>query len=572
MQYLFCFIALFLHVCFAPGSGGCAPCNACLTCTSLTDNGLTKTVDLSAAGCKSGATISWAACRSSNAKSQLCTLLSCDGSQDLAYNKCDGITKASFSIPSDATSIVVQLHDGQFSGTKSCTGVGGAAGQCSGGSKGSCSSSVSGVCEVTIDLNSACPKPPPSMVIGTLPADPCAYDHAMGGGLYLPTLPASVSGFNFACGDIASFLIAITTCSSASKTQTITLPLSLSAGLTVKSVLSNCGLSISDKACINSATAQVTLAGGSIQVTNLGPSSTLIIRVDTKMECASMIPGADLNVKVSSPIQIAGTSVNINDNGGTITKVGSVLNCDDKSLCTADSVSGKTCTRYCTNVAKVCNDGNACTNDACSAKDGSCTTTPVSCDDGIDCTVDSCNVKTGCSHQIGNCCDNNACTEEYCDLKKGCVITPIPCDDGSACTDDHCDPKVGCIFAAKCCCDGNACTQDSCDKIKGCINTPLSCDDGNACTQDSCDTKTGCVHTAINCDDKSRCTEDSCNASYGCKHEDIRCDDGDSCTTDSCDAYIGCQHEPITCENYDACVGVSCWAEFGCMALLCRSR
>jgi hypothetical protein len=119
-----------------------------------------QTVQLSTSQCKSG-TISWAACRSSSGGSgNTCSLESCDGTKEVTANKCNEVTTISFNVPAGATSMIVQIHDGQFAGTKSCSGVGIGYGKCAGGSKGSCKSATSGVCEVDFDLDS-CPAPPP---------------------------------------------------------------------------------------------------------------------------------------------------------------------------------------------------------------------------------------------------------------------------------------------------------------------------------------------------------------------------------------------------------------------------
>jgi len=389
------------------------------------------------------------------------------------------MTKASFSIPADATSFVVQLHDGQFQGNKVCSGVGNGAGQCSGGCGTSCTSGianscgkdVSGVCEVTVDLNS-CPKPAAGFKALTVPSDPSTYDHIKaGGGLYNTNLPAVVSGYYFACGEIASFLIPITTSCSVTATSTNTITLSVTPGLKFKSVVNNCGLG--DKTCLNGASTTVLVSnnnGPVLSFSKIGPSSTVVFRVDFTVDC-TLMSGTDLNVKVASGTS-GSTPVVISDIGGTIT-VGQILNCNDNNPCTDDSTLGVSGARYCQNVNKQCSDSNVCTTDSC-GKDGKCISTPISCDDGVDCTIDGCNAQTGCTHTLGNCCDKNACTLEYCNPTSGCVTTPLTCNDNNPCTEDSCDPNLGCIFAAKCCCDGDQCTEDRCDKTTGCVNTQIT--------------------------------------------------------------------------------------------------
>jgi hypothetical protein len=111
------------------------------------------------------------------------------------------------------------------------------------------------------------------------------------------------------------------------------------------------------------------------------------------------------------------------------------------------------------------------------------------------------NLVDGCVDDGDQICDDgDACTDDACDPATGeCVFTPnIDCDDGDACTDDSCDPATGlCVNTPNVDCDdGDACTDDSCDPATGlCVNTPnIDCDDGDVCTDDSCDPATGeCV-------------------------------------------------------------------------------
>ena len=149
----------------------------------------------------------------------------------------------------------------------------------------------------------------------------------------------------------------------------------------------------------------------------------------------------------------------------------------------------------------------------------------------------------------GGCDDGDACTNDACKPATGCVFTAIGCDDSDACTNDSCDARTGCVFTAIGCDDGDACTNDACKPATGCVSTAIGCDDGDACTNDSCDARTGCVFTAIGCDDGDPCTNDLCDPSSGCTfpfHTDP-CDDGDVCTEgDRCDGAG-------TCVGVDAC-------------------
>ena len=126
-----------------------------------------------------------------------------------------------------------------------------------------------------------------------------------------------------------------------------------------------------------------------------------------------------------------------------------------------------------------CDDGNACTTDAC--VDGDCQHSPVQCDDDNACNgEESCNPSSGCV--VGDppqCDDGDACNGlEGCDPASGCTPgTPIECDDGNVCTEDECDPETGFCEHPPTneggCCepDGNDCTEDVCDD-GACVHPP----------------------------------------------------------------------------------------------------
>src|SRR5882672_9819753 len=73
------------------------------------------------------------------------------------------------------------------------------------------------------------------------------------------------------------------------------------------------------------------------------------------------------------------------------------------------------------------------------------------CDDGNACTTDACDEATGvCTHQDVVCDDGNACTTDSCDPATGCTTTPVAagtaCDDANTCTsDDVCDGAGLCV-------------------------------------------------------------------------------------------------------------------------------
>ena len=175
-----------------------------------------------------------------------------------------------------------------------------------------------------------------------------------------------------------------------------------------------------------------------------------------------------------------------------------------------------------------CNDGDPCTfGDSCSG--GACLATEQVCDDGLACTLDACEGGT-------------------------CVYTPVPsgteCDDGNACTSgDTCNEVGLCLGAAKACDDGLACTTGNC--VDGvCTFTPLTglpCDDSDFCTgQDTCQDGTcvGDSAEAPSCDDDDACTQDAC-IDGACTHEPIPgCDDED----DACEGLS----DGAACDDGDA--------------------
>jgi len=150
-----------------------------------------------------------------------------------------------------------------------------------------------------------------------------------------------------------------------------------------------------------------------------------------------------------------------------------------------------------------CDDGNACTSDACGA-DGQCTHAPVNCDDGNVCTTDSCDPAAGGCVSVANdgaaCDDGNACTGgDVCAATVcrgsaigGCCATDADCNDGDACTIDSC-AAGRCAVQVRDCSVNDRCVVAFCDAATGCGTAPVSCNDGNVCTDDACDPERGCV-------------------------------------------------------------------------------
>ncbi len=234
----------------------------------------------------------------------------------------------------------------------------------------------------------------------------------------------------------------------------------------------------------------------------------------------------------------------------SVCQSGTAPNCDDGVPCTDDSCNETTDT--CDNVANDanCDDGLFCNGaETCDALLGCQAGTAPDCDDGVACTDDACNETTdSCDHVANdaNCDDGLYCNgAETCDALLGCQAGTAPdCDDGVACTDDSCNE-----------------TTDSCDNIANDAN----CDDGAFCNgAETCDALLGCqAGTAPNCDDGVPCTDDSCNETTDtCDNlaNDANCDDGAFCNgAETCDALLGCQAGTApNCDDGIPCTDDSC--------------
>jgi hypothetical protein len=179
-----------------------------------------------------------------------------------------------------------------------------------------------------------------------------------------------------------------------------------------------------------------------------------------------------------------------------------------------------------------CQDGAACNGfETCVA--GVCTPGAApNCDDGIACTTDACDENTdACTHtpNAGLCNDGNSCTSDTCDAQQGCVAAPVA--DGTACTD------------ANACTTGEVCTGGTC--LGG---AAVTCDDGLFCNgAEACNPATGCVAGAVPCpSDGVACTVDCDEATDVCyQPSDALCNDNNGCTTEVCHPQTGCAYTAI---------------------------
>jgi hypothetical protein len=206
--------------------------------------------------------------------------------------------------------------------------------------------------------------------------------------------------------------------------------------------------------------------------------------------------------------------------------------CDDGNACTADLCDSAT--GACMSQPQVdCDDGNACTADACNPASGACEAVPRAgepCDDSDVCSEnDRCDANgqcagtalPACCATAADCDDGNACTEDSCTALQ-CEHAPVVCDDGNACTADACDPTNGsCISAVVQCDDGNSCTVDSCDADRGCQNLAVACE----CTLGSGAGEMPCGEGLPCCDGRECAPDGSCPAGL-CVGFDGECGEG----------------------------------------------
>ena len=224
------------------------------------------------------------------------------------------------------------------------------------------------------------------------------------------------------------------------------------------------------------------------------------------------------------------------------------------------------CSAFCQ--VETCDDANSCTADSCSPTLG-CRYMPLpdgtACSDGVVCDGAETCVNAVCSPGAPLVCDDgNACTIDACNEPDGCTYVPVgagvPCNDLDACTqNDACDGQGHCAPGIPLVCDdGRECTTDACVSNFGCVFTPRSgscADDGNSCTDDVCTFGT-CMHpfraNGTPCDDGLFCTvADTCFAGVCLGGQTRACADASSCTTDTCDELAdACVHTPTA-----ACCG-----------------
>lgn len=173
-----------------------------------------------------------------------------------------------------------------------------------------------------------------------------------------------------------------------------------------------------------------------------------------------------------------GSACTIGDTCATGACAGQSGSCDDSNPCTTDSCDVKKGCMHVDNSAP-CNDDNPCTSgDFCAG--GSCVAGQgMTCNDNLPCTVDQCDAKSGgCLHKpdAGLCDDGNACTFDACLTASGCKHDAI----AQCCGGKQCAAGEVCIvypdtlapFCAKPCNSGQQCPGSCCFmtyKTKHCL-------------------------------------------------------------------------------------------------------
>jgi hypothetical protein len=168
---------------------------------------------------------------------------------------------------------------------------------------------------------------------------------------------------------------------------------------------------------------------------------------------------------------------------------------------------------------------------------------------------------------FGNCdslCDDgNACTIDACDENEKCLADhpPVDCDDSDPCTNDTCDPENGCQSAPIVCSDGDNCTVDICNPANGeCTSTPVDCGALGICLPSTglCDFPCD----GFTCDPIDQCHKaGTCVLSGGAPEcldgapvdDGTPCDDGNAGTTDD-RCILG------ICQGQVGDAGCPCWS------------
>ena len=276
---------------------------------------------------------------------------------------------------------------------------------------------------------------------------------------------------------------------------------------------------------------------------------------------------------------------------GTCSGSALVEDCNDGEVCTNDSCSPSSGCSHSNNDGVECGsrycDGFEYRRQVCSG--GTCSSSSLieDCNDGEVCTNDACSPSSGCSHTDN---DGAECGSRYCngyeyrrqECSGGtCSSSSLveDCNDGNVCTNDSCSASSGCSHSNN---DGVECGLRYCNGLEFRMQTCLggscssdalveNCNDGNVCTDDSCSNTSGCGHSnnSASCDDGVFCNgADTCSGGTCSNHAGDPCAPyGDADCDGGCDEVAGgCSaHEPegSACSNGSCQLGGSCGCNSG---------
>jgi hypothetical protein len=207
------------------------------------------------------------------------------------------------------------------------------------------------------------------------------------------------------------------------------------------------------------------------------------------------------------------------------------------------------------------------------------------CDDGVACTVDACE-GGGCTHTAD---DGRCAIGARCDLVLGCppriCSSAAECDDGVFCNGvERCDASMTCAPSADACDDGDDCTDDSCLEASDTCRHRTRDSDGDGAGDARC-TAVGGV-PATDCDDGNASVfpgaPDTCDGldndcSGGCDSRSTCCRGSTeacrtSCGTEgerTCGLACGwsiCSPPAERCNGVDDDCNGACDDGFGCCA------
>jgi len=162
---------------------------------------------------------------------------------------------------------------------------------------------------------------------------------------------------------------------------------------------------------------------------------------------------------------------------------------------------------------------------------------PASCDDGNPCTNEACSKDTGYKCKttgIPDCCGNKTC--EPLENYEVCPADCPNCDDNNKCTNDSFD-----YYKQKCanfplldiaCCGNTACELG--ETYQSCARDCPSCDDDNKCTKDRYDYhKQQCANDIIIPCCGNKICDKGVEKYSNCPADCPNCDDNNKLTTDS---------------------------------------